>query len=151
MRQTGERSPHPELSDIGRKLPGIFRRSRKKWTLRAYIKNIAKSFLLHTLTLFILQDNLDSNASRLQFAVTKSALCLDLISHTTEKKSDEAYCTVAGENNLRYGNSNELKKMDYSFQGRVIQYYCLVYFNIIIWFIFPLSHPCDHQSKVLVL
>lgn len=151
MRQTGERSPHPELSDIGRKLPGIFRRSRKKWTLRAYIKNIAKSFLLNTPTLFNLHDNLDSGASRVQFTVTKSALCLDLISHTTEKNSDETYCTVAGENNLRHGNSNELKKKDYSFQGRLIQYYCLVYFSIIIWFIFPLSHSYDYQNKFLVL
>lgn len=32
-----------------------------------------------------------------------------------------------------------------------IQHYCLVYFNIIIWFIFPLSHSCDHQNKFLVL
>lgn len=49
------------------------------------------------------------------------------------------------------GKAMNFKKMDYSFQGRVIQHYCLVYFNIIIWFIFPLSHSCDHQNKFLVL
>lgn len=75
---------------------------------------------------------MDSNTSRVHFTVTKSALCLDLISHTTEKNSDETYCSVAGENDLGYGNSNELKKKDYSFQGRMIQYYYFVYFNIII-------------------
>lgn len=148
MRQAGERSPHPELSGIGRKLPGIFRRSKKKWALCAYIKNIAKSFLLNTLTLFNIHDNLDSDESRVQFTVTKSALCLDLISHTTEKNSDEIVLWLG---RIRYGNSNELKKKDYSFQGRLIQYYCLVYFSIIIWFIFPLSHSCDHQNKFLVL
>lgn len=99
----------------------------------------------------IIELYLDSNRSRVYFIVTKSALCLDLISHTTEKNSDETYCTVAGENDLGYGNSNELKKKDYSFQGRVIQYYYLGYFSIIIWFIFPLSHSCDHQNKFLVL
>jgi len=53
----------------------------------------------------------DSDTSKVDFTVTKSALCLELISHTTEKKSDAIYCTVAEENDLGYGHSNELKKM----------------------------------------
>lgn len=53
--------------------------------------------------------------------MAESALSLDLISHTAEKNSDETYCTVAGENDVGYGNSNELEKRDYSFRRRVIQ------------------------------
>lgn len=62
---------------------------------------------------------MDSNTSRIHYTVTKSAVCLDLISHTTEKKNcGETYCTVAGENDLAYGSSNELKKNRLQFSGK---------------------------------
>jgi len=48
----GERSPHPELTETGRKLPDSFSmlwRGRRRGSLDAYIKNIVKSILLNTL------------------------------------------------------------------------------------------------------